>query len=126
AGDRRQACARDAPAVLAGWSRRRSLASASGAACPVPLNGLSTRTRVLPAGERCNYAAGGAKDRGHAWIDQEGNAMARVLVLYYSSWGHMEKMAEAAAEGAREAGAEVTVKRVPELVPEAVAKAAHY
>lgn len=52
--------------------------------------------------------------------------MARVLVLYYSSWGHMEKMAEAAAEGAREAGAEVTVKRVPELVPEAVAKAAHY
>ncbi len=52
--------------------------------------------------------------------------MAKVLVLYYSSWGHMEKMALAAAEGAREAGAEVTVKRVPELVPEAVAKAAHY
>lgn len=52
--------------------------------------------------------------------------MAKVLVLYYSSWGHMEKMALAAAEGAREAGAEVTVKRVPELVPEAVAKAAFY
>ncbi|KQZ13168.1 MULTISPECIES: NAD(P)H:quinone oxidoreductase type IV [unclassified Mesorhizobium] len=52
--------------------------------------------------------------------------MAKVLVLYYSSWGHMEKMALAAAEGAREAGADVTVKRVPELVPEAVAKAAHY
>ena len=52
--------------------------------------------------------------------------MAKVLVLYYSSWGHMEKMALAAAEGAREAGAEVTVKRVPELVPEAVAKAAYY
>lgn len=52
--------------------------------------------------------------------------MAKVLVLYYSSWGHMEAMANAAAEGAREAGAEVVVKRVPELVPEEVAKAAHY
>jgi NAD(P)H dehydrogenase (quinone) len=52
--------------------------------------------------------------------------MAKVLVLYYSAWGHIEKMAEAAAEGAREAHAEVTIKRVPELVPEAVAKAAHY
>lgn len=52
--------------------------------------------------------------------------MAKVLVLYYSSWGHMEQMAKAAAEGAREAGADVTIKRVPELVPEAVAKAAHY
>ena len=52
--------------------------------------------------------------------------MAKVLVLYYSSWGHMEQMANAAAEGAREAGATVTVKRVPELVPEEVAKAAHY
>ena len=52
--------------------------------------------------------------------------MAKVLVLYYSSWGHMEKMALAAADGARDAGAEVTVKRVPELVPEAVAKAAYY
>ena len=52
--------------------------------------------------------------------------MAKVLVLYYSSWGHMEAMANSAAEGAREAGATVTVKRVAELVPEAVAKAAYY
>lgn len=52
--------------------------------------------------------------------------MAKVLVLYYSSWGHVEKMAEAVAEGARGAGAEVTVKRVPELVPDEVAKAAWY
>jgi NAD(P)H dehydrogenase (quinone) len=52
--------------------------------------------------------------------------MAKFLVLYYSSWGHMEAMARAAAEGAREAGGTVTVKRVPELVPEAVAKAAYY
>ena len=52
--------------------------------------------------------------------------MAKILVLYYSSWGHMEQMAKAAAEGAREAGAQVTVKRVPELVPLEVAKAAHY
>ena len=52
--------------------------------------------------------------------------MARILGLYYSSWGHMEAMVEAAAEGARAAGAEVVVKRVPELVPDEVAKAAHY
>ncbi len=52
--------------------------------------------------------------------------MAKILVLYYSSWGHMEAMAKAAAEGARSAGADVTIKRVPELVPEDVAKAAHY
>jgi NAD(P)H dehydrogenase (quinone) len=52
--------------------------------------------------------------------------MAKILVLYYSSWGHMEQMAKAAAEGAREAGATVTIKRVKELVPEEVAKAAYY
>ena len=52
--------------------------------------------------------------------------MAKVLVLYYSSWGHMEAMANSAAEGARSAGAEVVVKRVPELVSDEVAKAAHY
>lgn len=52
--------------------------------------------------------------------------MTKVLVLYYSAWGHMEQMSYAAAKGAREAGAEVDVKRVPELVPEDVAKAAHY
>ena len=48
--------------------------------------------------------------------------MTKVLVLYYSAYGHIEKMAEAVAEGAREAGAEVDIKRVPELVPEEVAK----
>jgi NAD(P)H dehydrogenase (quinone) len=52
--------------------------------------------------------------------------MAKILVLYYSSWGHMEQMAKSAAAGAREAGATVTIKRVKELVPEEVAKAAYY
>jgi NAD(P)H dehydrogenase (quinone) len=52
--------------------------------------------------------------------------MAKVLVLYYSSYGHIETMAQAVAEGARAAGAEVDIKRVPELVPEAVAKASHF
>ena len=52
--------------------------------------------------------------------------MAKILVLYYSSWGHMEQMAKAAAEGASEAGATVTIKRAKELVPEDVAKAAYY
>lgn len=48
--------------------------------------------------------------------------MTKVLVLYYSSYGHIEQMAYAAAEGAKSAGADVVVKRVPELVPEEVAK----
>jgi NAD(P)H dehydrogenase (quinone) len=52
--------------------------------------------------------------------------MAKVLVLYYSSYGHLETMAKAVAEGAREAGATVDIKRVPELVPAEVAKASYY
>jgi len=48
--------------------------------------------------------------------------MTSILVLYYSSYGHIETMAEAEAEGARAAGAEVTIKRVPEIVPESVAR----
>src|SRR6185437_862314 len=52
--------------------------------------------------------------------------MPKVLVLYYSAYGHIEKMAEAVAEGAREAGATVDIKRVPELVPEEIAKKAYY
>ena len=52
--------------------------------------------------------------------------MAKVLVLYYSAYGHIETMAYAVAEGAKSAGADVTVKRVPELVSAEVAKASHY
>ncbi len=52
--------------------------------------------------------------------------MTRVLVLYYSSYGHIERMAEAVAEGVRETGAEAVIKRVPELVPDEVAKKSGY
>ncbi len=53
--------------------------------------------------------------------------MTKVLVLYYSSYGHIEQMAEAVAEGARQVdGVEVVVKRVPELVSEELAKKSHY
>ncbi|HVC02194.1 MAG TPA: NAD(P)H:quinone oxidoreductase [Steroidobacteraceae bacterium] len=52
--------------------------------------------------------------------------MAKVLVLYYSSYGHIEAMAQAIADGARAAGAQVEVKRVPETAPLEVAKAAHF
>jgi NAD(P)H dehydrogenase (quinone) len=52
--------------------------------------------------------------------------MTKVLVLYYSTYGHIETMAEAVAAGAREVGAQVDIKRVPETVPEAVAKASHF
>ncbi|MGD0334230.1 MAG: NAD(P)H:quinone oxidoreductase [Xanthobacteraceae bacterium] len=48
--------------------------------------------------------------------------MTKVLVLYYSAYGHMERMAQAVAEGVREAGAQADIKRVPELVPEDVAR----
>src|SRR5260221_2108303 len=51
--------------------------------------------------------------------------MTKVLVLYYSSYGHIETMAQAVAEGARSAGATVDIKRVPELVSPEVAKASH-
>lgn len=52
--------------------------------------------------------------------------MAKVLVLYYSSYGHTGTMADAIAKGARAAGAEVQVKRVPETAPDEVAKAAGF
>ncbi|MDB5976715.1 MAG: NAD(P)H:quinone oxidoreductase [Nevskia sp.] len=52
--------------------------------------------------------------------------MSKVLVLYYSSYGHIETMASAVAEGARSAGATVDIKRVPETAPPEVAKAAYF
>jgi len=52
--------------------------------------------------------------------------MAKVLVLYYSTYGHIETMANAMADGARGAGATVDVKRVPETVPEDIAKNGHF
>jgi len=52
--------------------------------------------------------------------------MTKVLVLYYSSYGHIEALAQAVAEGARQAGALAVIKRVPELVPEQVAERAGY
>jgi NAD(P)H dehydrogenase (quinone) len=52
--------------------------------------------------------------------------MAKVLVLYYSSYGHVETLANAIAQGARAAGASVDIKRVPETAPEEITKAMHY
>lgn len=52
--------------------------------------------------------------------------MAKVLVLYYSTYGHIEQMAHALAEGARAAGATVDVKRVAETVPDDVARNGHF
>ncbi|MDR6938246.1 MULTISPECIES: NAD(P)H:quinone oxidoreductase [unclassified Luteibacter] len=52
--------------------------------------------------------------------------MAKVLVLYYSSYGHIETMAHAVADGARDAGATVDVKRVPETAPDEVVRNAHF
>ncbi|MFC6761419.1 NAD(P)H:quinone oxidoreductase [Sulfitobacter porphyrae] len=52
--------------------------------------------------------------------------MTKVLVLYYSSYGHIETMAKAVAEGVSDAGASVVLKRVPEIVPDRVAAKAGY
>ena len=52
--------------------------------------------------------------------------MSKVLILYYSTYGHVEKLAAAVAAGARETGATVDIKRVPETAPPEVAKAAHF
>ena len=52
--------------------------------------------------------------------------MAKVLILYYSAYGHIETMAHAVAEGVRAGGASVDIKRVPDLVPEDVARKSHY
>jgi NAD(P)H dehydrogenase (quinone) len=53
--------------------------------------------------------------------------MTKILVVYYSSYGHIEQMAYSQAEGARRvAGVEATVKRVPELVPPEVAKSSGF
>ncbi|WP_312843556.1 NAD(P)H:quinone oxidoreductase [Diaphorobacter nitroreducens] len=52
--------------------------------------------------------------------------MSKVLVLYYSTYGHLETMAQAVAEGSRSAGATVDVKRVPETVPQEIARSAHF
>ena len=52
--------------------------------------------------------------------------MARILVLYYSSYGHIARMADAVAEGVRNAGHECDVRRVPETAPAEVAKAAGF
>jgi NAD(P)H dehydrogenase (quinone) len=62
----------------------------------------------------------------HTLHSPQESVMAKVLVLYYSSYGHIEKMAEALAEGARSAGAQVDIKRVPETVPEEIAKKSHF
>jgi NAD(P)H dehydrogenase (quinone) len=50
--------------------------------------------------------------------------MPKILVLYYSTYGHVETLAQAVVEGARAAGAEVALKRVPELMPEEAARKA--
>lgn len=52
--------------------------------------------------------------------------MSKVLVLYYSTYGHIETMAHAVAEGASATGAAVDVRRVPETVPESITKTAHF
>ena len=52
--------------------------------------------------------------------------MSKVLVLYYSTYGHIETMANAVAEGARATGATVDVKRVPETVPADISKNGHF
>ena len=52
--------------------------------------------------------------------------MAKLLILYYSSYGHVAQMADAVAEGARDAGAEVDIRRVPETAPQEIVESAGF
>src|SRR5580698_10381687 len=54
------------------------------------------------------------------------NTMSKVLVLYYSSYGHLEKMAVAVAQGAIAGGASVDIRRVPETAPKEAIEAGHF
>src|SRR5580700_7845408 len=90
-------------------------------------------SRMLPSSRspqskiRSSYWSTPLKGVAMAYLKtSEVNKMAKVLVLYYSAYGHIEAMAKAMAEGAREAGAHVEIKRVPELVPEDIARKSHY
>jgi NAD(P)H dehydrogenase (quinone) len=56
----------------------------------------------------------------------KGPAKARILVLYYSSYGHIAQMAEAVAEGVRDAGHTAEIRHVPETAPPEVAQAAGF
>src|SRR5437867_3501486 len=72
---------------------------------------------------------GGAATMLHPMIASQfkrRNPVSRVLVLYYSSYGHVEALAQAMAAGARSTGASVDIKRVPETAPLEVAKAANF
>jgi NAD(P)H dehydrogenase (quinone) len=80
---------------------------------PEPIDGSQLVPIDIPSGARRSICQGGMD-------------MTKVLVLYYSAYGHIEAMANAVAEGAREAGAVVDIKRVPELVPEEVARKSYY
>jgi NAD(P)H dehydrogenase (quinone) len=64
-----------------------------------------------------------SRSHHHCWNK---TLMTKILVLYYSAYGHIEQMAEAVAQGIRETGAEALIKRVPELVSADIAKAAHF
>ena len=59
-------------------------------------------------------------------MSDEVHAMAKVLILYYSSYGHIEEMARAAAEGVETTGAKAALKRVPETVPQKVVETAKF
>jgi NAD(P)H dehydrogenase (quinone) len=80
---------------------------------------LPFKTSVQPDG---TMVATGARRRDFT----RNRNMAKVLVLYYSAYGHIETMAHAEAEGARSVGAQVDIKRVPELVPEDVARKSYF
>jgi NAD(P)H dehydrogenase (quinone) len=66
------------------------------------------------------------KPKSQTQVQSKEAKVAKVLVLYYSAYGHIETMANAVAEGARAAGATVDIKRVPELVSEEIAKKSYY
>src|SRR3546814_20992354 len=81
---------------------------------------------MTPSGRRPPSPSPGGGPPFPLFLNEKDMMMAKILVLYYSSYGHIEQMADAVAEGARAAGAEVDIRRVAETAPEAVVKAAGF
>src|SRR6185312_1174718 len=85
------------------------------------------RVSTIPFSTARCCGASCSRSRLSPTAHSKANPMVNVLVLYYSSYGHLEAMARAQSEGAAKVpGATVTVKRVPELVPPEVCKASGF
>src|SRR3546814_8830464 len=81
---------------------------------------------MTPSGRRPPSPSPGGGPPFPLFLNEKDMMMAKILVLYYSSYVHIEQMADVVAQGARAAGAEVDLRPVAETAPQAVVKAAGF